>query len=1749
MTDNDVPYYFVEAFEPRTEPTPRERALGFDENVRAWLQIARYATAESRLSHEQPMHIERILLTFANQPAVELAGAFLMTAPLNGYVLLYTPAFGLMHFASYADLEHHLSERLAIPTLRDRLMAFVARAQRLALSVWTTPRISYQPINGSPFKEVSDTIEANKRLNLQALQSELLELPTLATLLARILHAELTPLFPGWNQSTTRMITYRAVTTVTEQGQPTFKQPITSQTLEQTLLAWFRLQRWPAELTFEFVDSAAGRAPYTATSSENLQWRAAISRLGANLPNRLHDQLQHYWNAVTEPHLSRLEVFSQTLMDGYQTGLLKELESGHITGDDYQWFKTLSTGTSLQIDKLRLSSHKKPFMALAGYLVLSHPERSNSPVLLYRSFDTVRTFASVEDLHRHLLAPLDAEPVPTPLVDSLALKEHKDARTYESARIFSSSTRNPVTFGLMQIITDKQAHNLNYVMNLYRERSQPFDLAAVLDSVIDVRRLIDPQLLDFDTKGRWSTHLDLASLEDDAHSPEFPSPAIPLPPKEILTQQIQVLESLHHTSQQMLHGYPSLYYVAKVVLNEALWGEKLTLRPNDIFLNHYSSAPSSSESRPPLKSQDLVEYFIERMNGYAHALQSPQNWGAYEKRVDGVSQHIQNIDWPTLNRLVDTALQGFTTQLSLQHRHFYTRLIDTFKNTQLAALRNETRIKAQSHTDFGLKQNIVQCILDNPQQALRKSLNGFVPEVFGLAVSLQAMDTPVDLHTAFLITEHGGLDPEHSGCVLFWTPVAGLELAANLNLATQCLNERLADPLLRELFQNLQGYPERLASWHRHATEAHNLPRIHYRLIKEDFIEHLLHTQIESLSREVQHAVTQPLPAHQTQEWVNYSHVHHRFHLNLQHALNLAHDSLLQLAVPTWLVAAPAHSLLRLAGLIEQHHQQVQVNRDFLDNGLPDLTAFAHTRLLAQVEADRPDHGVDLEHFNVVTSPRSELPVTHSAHSLTELMLIHAQMLTTHNLRLISAADTPIPDWLTIDYLKQLHQRLNIGQHFSAILRPRLAPKTPGSAERCKLFSQHAPWQIIGHALSKHLQGQLSSAALNLIEQLMEMPEQATRVAVNGHKAVLRPLHLRHEAGALPSLLEGMYWISREIAQEGPRVLLTLLDDTFSLNEYSHEEGFLNQLRHSNSLQSLVLQRLPASVRPLFKAGHFLLAHLDAAGGSPHHTGNVLKKLYDDTCHLVLTLLGQQHAPHAQSAWDIAKAMFEATERLGSTLLLGKQRLPALAWHLLPQLLKAAKLAWQGEWKTAMSESAQILLQLALAKQMPIVQQTLPAPQSAALTQVSLRPVVASPVLAQAEALSTWHSRIKLTPAQEQRLRGYEVKHLELSDLRHDATTGVYTDPATHQLYAPVTGKTFRVAQQGQRWRIIGPQEKGPFLIKDHEQRWQLDLKGYLHGGGGALGKIFDPVLRKMEIRESFRIEASGMKKINRLYPSRAAIIRSSHERALNDLAQCQTNLSNPDVFAHPKAREFFKKLFGEHNLTAALRLKLQTMISTLQTDMLSKAMSPIDSERYVIGTLRDVHENSYAFVHPLEQPMKIYLTDLFFSPPLELLEQCLKEPFETVANARALSLIHEQTHISLSTLNIAYVDAILPRHELIDTRTELGREVYNILFEGQVEGLSTQTPESRLFRVFDPQGDLWDEPDTQLTKEIIQLTQTTNLAAARALFYSSDEVRMKVILRNADSLTSIVAALNRELVTPPTLPPLPEMSQEVLIG
>ncbi|WP_236194940.1 M35 family metallopeptidase [Pseudomonas glycinae] len=215
---------------------------------------------------------------------------------------------------------------------------------------------------------------------------------------------------------------------------------------------------------------------------------------------------------------------------------------------------------------------------------------------------------------------------------------------------------------------------------------------------------------------------------------------------------------------------------------------------------------------------------------------------------------------------------------------------------------------------------------------------------------------------------------------------------------------------------------------------------------------------------------------------------------------------------------------------------------------------------------------------------------------------------------------------------------------------------------------------------------------------------------------------------------------------------------------------------------------------------------------------------------------------------------------------------------------------------------------------------------------------------------------------------------------------------------------------------------------------------------------------------------------------------------------------------------------------------KISTTIVPICKALVDPADELLETERFVVGSnkyLPDV----IAFVLDGDQKRLVHFTEHFFDQQLDAFKPFMQVPFDVDGHAQASTLIHEFSHQFSKTLDIATLRAREPFCDLISTLTPDGLRLYEDLEFDQSSALSLSTPREQLFAEWNTTLKTWmgiDKiADMQLIyDEVLQLTGAKNLLEARNAFLDrqNPDVRFKVILRNADSVTRLICEIGRQL-------------------
>jgi hypothetical protein len=282
------------------------------------------------------------------------------------------------------------------------------------------------------------------------------------------------------------------------------------------------------------------------------------------------------------------------------------------------------------------------------------------------------------------------------------------------------------------------------------------------------------------------------------------------------------------------------------------------------------------------------------------------------------------------------------------------------------------------------------------------------------------------------------------------------------------------------------------------------------------------------------------------------------------------------------------------------------------------------------------------------------------------------------------------------------------------------------------------------------------------------------------------------------------------------------------------------------------------------------------------------------------------------------------------------------------------------------------------------------------------------------------------------------------------------------------------------------------------------------------------------------------MAQINRRYPARAFVIQQAVNRAREYAVNCLHNyVTQRDNFEGKRLETVLKSFFEVTDITPSLLSKLEKVIIPVCQELTNPKDDLLYTERFLAGLNAKGRANVVAFVFKQDKQKIIHLTEVFFNPGMDKYTAHLPPRFNVDSHARAVTLIHELSHLVCDSDDLEVVQAMAPYLDLIDTTTDAGKHAKKSL-ERHRSLLSRYG--QHLFAVkTGPQ--VWTDLDQMPThagnyNKILSLTKTTNLADARLAFRSSQsaDARIDVMLANADSIALLISEMGRQLDLLPAL-------------
>ncbi|MET1068777.1 MAG: DUF6543 domain-containing protein [Pseudomonas prosekii] len=1029
-----------------------------------------------------------------------------------------------------------------------------------------------------------------------------------------------------------------------------------------------------------------------------------------------------------------------------------------------------------------------------------------------------------------------------------------------------------------------------------------------------------------------------------------------------------------------------------------------------------------------------------------------------------------------------------------------------FAHTLSTALRSELKLRTLARTLNSLQQSIIQTVLDTPVRLQRGALNGFLPDVFGLGLKDQRSNERFKLASCFVLTERGGLDPEHSGNAILWTPALGFEGFPALAPLLAELNTRLSSDFERPaLLENLES-DERLNN--------RTLALAPLQLIHGDFLEHLQKPHVRLNKSAVERVLASNLPAPQRAQLLGLVALGVP-KTGLQRPTEIAQTLITRQKIPTWLANASLEDQILHAELLAQYLKNAEDDEDYL-SGIDSLQRTAHRELKKRLEADQ--HDVDPNQIEIQID--AAMTVAARTLSLPAFALMHLHLLDSLSFRVAALNRPALPAAINPSYVKNLLRTLNVGEHQQTVLNNAFADSNVNTAARIQRFNAQLPWQLMHYAHSEKLQERLSEAAFALICQVMDMPDAIARDAVDGTSAIIRPLALLGAASEQGITVPGVYLLGPKNQAAGPLVLLAPYSPEHGLKEYESERALLDELKTPGALQRWILERLTPTERALCKT------RLSANAGVPASAtlaflpinGALLKRLFNDNALILAKLLTCQSSDGGQADWETIKRVLSEDLLEATNFIWGKLAYPVTVWRSYRDIKASAEDLQTHHWQPAVKSFVHGIAQLVTLRG-------------------SMEPREPSAIAQGVASTDPRWQRIDITGAARTHLQHLERSDIDLGALTLDSNLGLYLDSSTRQHYAPIEGKVYPLQPRGKRWVVGNSNIGGLYVKRNTAKKWVMESSAQT-----PRFNLFGRLKTWDIVRNGMNVEADGMREIQQLFPVRARLINEGLDLATHYAWTSYRNLQllkNAPTQTTPM-HQLIKDFLGVPLVLPEYTAAIEKVVLQIFAALLDPTLRHAKSRRFVVGRALDDADFVFAFTVPADQLKKIYLASKFFFPKLDHYRNYMTDvAFPISAHARASTLIHELSHIVCKTEDIAYLEAYRPFSDLIETTNDRAKGLRGTLEDIQTKALSSRSPLTHLFAVINPVtlsledlGETSYEESDRALAQVFALTGQVTLDAARAEFMSNAKVRLAVQLGNADTVSWLISHMGRQLHT-----------------
>lgn len=1623
------------------------------------------------------------------------------TDPSKPAAYYYSPLTGILPFYSDAQLHD----------------ALVARSTTQSGALWDKSREpKWLSLTQTPFKRWMTAIIMAQAVRLKAIDHTWHKLPKLTSILDQRLTAALRSAMPSSDPIIPRNHKVHRVDRQTQEV-------INVQRLLDTALEMLAAPP-DSECEHRFL----GVYGQVLNEADAQRYGTTLAATTAQLPRDYSAALDNFWQATSASQRDSLrDGLSRSLRTSYLSAVLKAQSHVHVNIDQLELLKSVSTPHAppgLCLETLQFNTNaawRDAPVSWPGTLIISDADRAS---LGYHVFSTDQGLTHCADLQAL-----------SDLFDTFIAKaSHSPRILARDAELFNTtivplpervavvgSGFDTLADGLIQLQRRRVLEVLGSTASL---RASP---VVAVNQALDLRQLVHPQL-------NW---LD-GELSSSATVPTVDAPSTDQTKGSWLLQ----IENLRHWQQSIAQRTLTLKEGVRALFAPGLLAMESPSPADELVMNIAGA--------PELAAINLVDYFLERTSG---AIVKPLT--AEDRVLDLAGRQIE---WPKVEQIEQLVL-SCSPALTKTYRSLVRRQMSAPRSGYLGTYDLPGQRRALRETSLRMSLSIARregiidkdllkllaTALDYPTAHLRNAAD---TDVHAIYLRVPSETNTIVLVDIFVLHRHS----QPSGPVLMWSADHGLFAFDSLQQLEKTIAASVIHPHARSRW--LRGLnPVWIATLLEHfsALTAVGL-QVETRAVTGDFITELdaieSNRQLTVLSVNMALAIECGFLAKLFRRNADYSKADNMLAIGLDRlAVEAANVQLAEL-LPPWIKQATSSQLARYTDILGRCLATANKTSNYLMQ-IPFIGDFSRSRLRASMAKVWPEGLSDPDRIVIKLTDTSGGGINSGGMMAMGSLSSQTKTLTDWAISQFSGSlssemhislDPPslIMDVPTTHQVRELVKDADVGGEYRKLLAKSLSRQSGNYEARRLMFIKALPAQMLRNALEREMQGKISTMATDMITQIMEMPDGVAREPLQGQRITLGPLGLIPDVGMPPDIACGMYLIAPTQPERGPVVLYTAYGEAESIREYASRAHLLEQIKSDTALQAQILSRLPEEVHSRYEHSGFDEPHIpwttevsdgQRLGKPPAivlldqpEQGNALYYMFEDNVQLIQLLARQQTMSSGEASWNA----FCHIVKLG--LEQGAMILPSAVGSLVAlyqsqQLLNdSIKAISRRNWGEALADFVAALASVVGAR------------QGAEHFKREIQAADSHQSSSKAQTRGRFDTYL-LTE-----LAALETSNVALNTLDYDPLLNMYqTVGATHR-YANVDGRVMEVKRAEQGWYIVSQGREGPTITLDEHQRWHADLEIARMGAGYSVMDNYETWITDLNIPEVFITQAEGIEQIRQRYPRHHQMIVHAHAHVVDCLRNSLQNLNQrtPHIPLPAQTLEILTDVF-EVDVTPAILQRLRSSCVQLLEELTSEGLDPHSSARYWDGLNEEGHESNHAFIWEGDPKKRIFLTDKFFELPMETLMYSSHERTnaQLFAHHQAASLLHELSHQVLKTVDLAYLDTFRPLHQHFDEsggpQSQAQRYARSLLRVRQ-QGLSLSTSTAKLFTRPSSNGRRDFRPsDGRQHATILRLTGKPRLADARKVFRTDPDVRSKLILANADSVTLLVLRLGQEIFMP----------------